>query len=279
MTYLDFLRQSDLPRADAKILLQYCSGLSYAQIVARADTEIAPPLQAALAQAVRRRKAGEPAAYIVGQKEFYGRMFAVSAAVLVPRPETEHLVDAVLSALPEDKVCTVWDLGCGSGIIAVTLKLARPHWRVWASDVSPAALAVARQNAHNLRAGVHFAEGSWFQAAANFVPAAGFAPRACDALVSNPPYIAADDAHLAADGVCCEPQNALTDFADGLSAVRTLAAGARAFLRENGQLWLEHGFDQGAPVRQILRENGFENVQTLRDYAGLERIGGGILPA
>lgn len=264
MTLKDFLRETVLPKHEARMLAQAVTGYSRTQLITR-DNESVPEWQLLeLQSCVARRTAGEPLAYILGWREFYGRRFGVTADTLIPRPETEHLVDAVLARLPQGG--KVWDLGCGSGAIAVTVALERPDAEVYASDISAAALAVAQNNASVLGACVGFGCGSWFEAG-SLCEQYGF-----DIVVSNPPYIEAGDAHLTRGDLRFEPQSALTDFADGLTCFRALAAGAAEYLKPNGWFLVEHGFQQGAAVRAIFRQAGFLQVHTLLDLAGLDRI-------
>ena len=260
----EWQRQSRLPRLESRMLLQRAGGFSHAYLVAHGDTPLPDTLTAELNALAARRHNGEPMAYLLGEREFYGRLFRVSPAVLIPRPETELLVEAVLARLPENG--SVWDLGTGSGAIALTLALERPDAAVHASDVSAAALAVAQENARQLSANATFALGSWFDAAppvlhGNF-----------DILVSNPPYIETGDVHLQQGDLRFEPQQALTDFNDGLSCIRTLAASALPYLRHGGWLLLEHGFNQGEAARALLAQHGFTEIETLPDLAGLDRI-------
>ena len=261
-------QQCGLPRLESRMLLHAAAGWTHAFLVGHGDTVLTPELLAQLNALAARRLKGEPMAYIVGEREFYGRVFKVSPAVLIPRPETELLVEAVLTRLP--KQGKLWDLGTGSGAIALTLALERPDAEVRASDVCANALALARENgallAADLAGKVNWALGSWFDAA----PAAEWA--AFDVLVSNPPYIEADDAHLSQGDLRFEPAAALTDFGDGLSCIRALAEGGRHYLRAGGWLLIEHGFDQGDAARAILLANGFAEVATLQDWAGLDRI-------
>ncbi|QMT31904.1 peptide chain release factor N(5)-glutamine methyltransferase [Alysiella filiformis] len=272
-TLLQWIQQSPLPKLETRLLLQHITGYTRAQLLTR-DTEKLPENQAIeLHNLIERRKCGEPIAYILGEREFYGRNFRVSPAVLIPRPETEHLLEAALCRLPENG--TLWDLGTGSGIIAISAKLERPDVLVFASDVSDDALQIAQSNAHNLGADVAFGQGWWFQAAGHFrLPECG-----CDVIVSNPPYIEQHDGHLAQGDLRFEPPHALTDFADGLAHIREIAAQAPDYLKENAWLMLEHGYNQGQAVREILQQNGFRNVATLPDLAGLDRVSVGQFQA
>lgn len=258
------------------MLLQAATGLSRSQLITQGHHLLS---EAALAQLTRwsqARHEGQPMAYLLGEREFYGRVFKVSPSVLIPRPETEHLIDAALVKLAASGVAApkIWDLGTGSGIVAITLALACPAAQVWASDVSAAALSVAADNARSLGAnGVRLQEGSWFDAFVGEVP-----PFSFDLVVSNPPYVEPDDAHLAVGDVRFEPQGALTDFVDGLSALRILANGAPAFLKTDAWLLLEHGYDQGPAVRALLERVGYLQVATEQDLAGLDRLTMGQWP-
>ena len=214
-----------------------------------------------------RRLAGEPIAYLVGQREFFGLAFAVSEAVLIPRPDTELLVELALERLPQHG--KVLDMGTGSGAIAVALAHTRPDAAVTALDVSEAALAVAQGNAARNGAAVRFLHSDWFGALGGEV---------FDLVVSNPPYIAHGDVHLAQGDLRFEPVDALTDHGDGLSALRTIVAGAPAHLAAQGWLLMEHGYDQAAAVRAQLTAAGYSDVQSWRDLAGIERVSGGRRP-
>ncbi|MGF6148442.1 Release factor glutamine methyltransferase [Kingella potus] len=264
MTIENYLRRSPLPKNEARLLAQAATGLTHAELITRSRDPLQPDTAAALAALEARRLAGEPVAYILGSREFYGRRFAVSPAVLIPRPETEHLVEAALAHLPAHG--SVWDIGTGSGAIAVTLACERPSAQVYASDTSPAALDTARENAAACRARVRFACGSWFDA---------FPPSECaafDLIVSNPPYIEAGDPHLQQGDLRFEPPAALTDFSDGLSCIRILAQGAARRLAGGGHLIVEHGCGQGEAARAIFAAAGWRNIRTLPDLAGLDRI-------
>ena len=258
------LRQSGLPRLEARLLLEKATGWTHAQLVTRGDDRPSEKQLAAWEQLLARRLAGEPIAYILGEREFFGRSFKVNPATLIPRPETEHLVEAVLQRLPPHG--KVWDLGVGSGTVAVSVACERPDAEVSASDISAEALSVAAENAAALGAVVRFAQGSWFDIDALAKPAY------YDVVVSNPPYIEADDEHLSAGDLRFEPAGALTDFADGLSAIRVLVAGAQRYLQAGGWLMLEHGYRQGAAVRALFEKYGWQQVETLPDLAGLDRL-------
>lgn len=272
-TLQNWLNQSALPKNEARLLLQHVTGLTRAQLITHDKNLLLENQLVELNHLAQRRLLGEPLAYIVGEREFYGRTFAVSPAVLIPRPETEHLLEAALQRLPENG--TLWDLGTGSGILAISAKLERPDLKVFASDISAEALAVAQQNAHTLSADVAFAQGSWLQAAAHFsLPENGI-----NVIVANPPYIERDDVHLQQGDLRFEPQSALTDFADGLSHIREITAQSVDFLQQNGWLMFEHGYNQGQAVRDILAQSGFANITTLPDLAGLDRVSLGQIQA
>ncbi|WP_323123110.1 peptide chain release factor N(5)-glutamine methyltransferase [Burkholderia alba] len=275
-TVADLLRASPLAAVDARILLAYALGWSRTQLITRADE----PLDAAAIERYRvleaRRAAGEPVAQLVGTREFFGLEFEVTPDVLIPRPETELLVEIALDTLDGLPAPCVLDLGTGSGAIAIAIAAQRPDARIWALDRSAKALDIARRNASRLldpaRPGgaPHWLQSDWYGA---LDPALRF-----DAIVSNPPYIARQDPHLDAGDLRFEPRGALTDEADGLTAIRVIAAGAGAFLAPGGALWIEHGYDQADAVREILTAAGFVAVESLADLAAIERTTGGRLP-
>jgi release factor glutamine methyltransferase len=213
---------------------------------------------------LRRRAAGEPVAYLTGRRDFWTLELEVTPAVLIPRPETERLVEEVLALFPAAPPIRLADLGTGSGALALALAAERPAWQIVATDASPEALAVARRNAERLRLGnVELRCGSWAEALG--------AHERFAAIVSNPPYVAEGDPHLAAGDLPFEPRSALVAGADGLAAIRVLIPAAVAHLRAGGWLLLEHGAGQGAAVRALLEEGGLAAVRTLRDLAGHER--------
>lgn len=270
LTLEQALRYHPLPRLEARMLLQHVRpGLTHARLIADPDLPLSQAEAALFEQLARRRLQGEPMAYLLGEREFYGRCFQVSPAVLIPRPETEHLVEAALQR-QGPSAAKVVDLGCGSGAIAVTLALEAPAWQVQAVDLSAAAIAVAERNAQQLGASVCFHQGSWYQ------PLAGLGR--FDLIVSNPPYIERGDYHLDEGDVRFEPRMALTDEDDGLACLRAIIAGAPAHLQAGGWLMLEHGYDQGAAVRQLLSQAGLQAVETLPDLAGLDRVSLGRMP-
>lgn len=235
-------------------------------LLLHSDAMVPDLAQGWLEQAVLRRLAGEPVAYIIGHKEFYGLDLRVDARVLVPRPDTETLVDWALEILTPQSHASVVDLGTGSGAIALALKHSRPSLQVQAVDYSLGALAVAQGNAQRLNLEVSFHQGSWL---------AGI-PGPLDVIVSNPPYIRDDDEHLPA--LRHEPRQALTAGVDGLDDIRTIVAQARERLRSGGWLLLEHGYDQSPAVCALMEMAGFTQVQNHNDLAGIARCSGGMWP-
>ena len=254
-----------LDALENRILLCHATGLTRVQLITRAEQPLGAHETARLDALVARRLAGEPIAYIVGQREFFGLDFEVSDAVLIPRPDTELIVELALERLPPQG--RLLDMGTGSGAIAVSIAHNRPDASVTALDVSAAALAVAQRNAANNQARVRFLQSDWFGALA--------AGERFELIVSNPPYIAAGDAHLSQGDLRFEPSGALTDHADGLSALRTIVAGSPAHLTAGGWLLMEHGYDQAASVRALLADGGYREVQSWRDLGGIERVSGG----
>ena len=253
------------------MLVSHVTGLSRVQLITQDTCAIDVAARAQISELAARRLAGEPMAYLLGEREFFGRTFKVTPAVLIPRPDTELLVEQALDRLEERDAPAVLDMGTGSGIIAITIALARRDARVWATDASADALAVAIDNAKTLGAtNFRAALGDWYGALAD-----ADAPPAFDLIASNPPYIAATDVHLDQGDLRFEPANALTDHDDGLRHLRSIVAGAPARLASGGWLLLEHGYDQGEPVRALLRGAGFANVFTAQDLAGHDRCSGG----
>jgi release factor glutamine methyltransferase len=240
------------------------------------DDEVLPPAAQRQFEALTARRAvGEPLAYLTGFQSFYGLEFAVNPAVLIPRPDTETLVDWALALPLQGAQGTatpqVLDMGTGSGAIALALKHSRALWQVTATDASPSALAVAQSNAQRLGLAIGFLQSDWFEALGP--PAAQGAPQLFNLIVSNPPYIVEGDVHLPA--LRHEPASALTSGADGLADIRRIIALAPAHLHPGGWLLLEHGYDQASAVRALLVQAGFADVQSRCDLNGIERCSGG----
>jgi len=249
-----------------RILLCHATGLSRVQLITQSERALTEAEARQLSALVARRLQGEPIAYIVGKREFFGLDFEVSDAVLIPRPDTELIVELALERLPPG-AARLLDMGTGSGAIAVAAAHGRPDAQVTALDVSDAALAVARRNAAANGARVRFLRSDWF--------AALDAAERFELIASNPPYIAAGDEHLSQGDLRFEPSGALTDHADGLSALRIIVAGAPAYLAPGAWLLMEHGYDQAQDVRALLAARGFTEVQSWRDLGGIERVSGG----
>jgi len=253
----------DSARLDAEVLLCHVLDRPRAWLFAHGDDTTREAERARFLALLERRADGEPVAYLVGHREFWSLPFEVTPDVLIPRPDTELLVEAALARLPADRPARVADLGTGSGAIAVAIAHERPLCEVHATELDAAALAVARRNGADLAGGrVVFHRGSWLE------PLAG----RFDVIVSNPPYIAAGDPHLSAGDCRFEPAAALTPGGDGLAAIREIALEALEYLEPEGWLLLEHGYEQGTAVRAILEENGYRRIETLEDLAGIDRL-------
>jgi release factor glutamine methyltransferase len=260
------LQTRGLDLTDSRLLLLHALGqprAGRAWLLAHDTDLVSEAVNTSLQGYVARRLAGEPVAYIVGHKEFYGLNLQVNSDVLVPRPDTETLVDWALDVLEPTPDARVVDLGTGSGAIALALKATRPALQVEAVDYSHAALAVAQANAQRLGLAVTFSQGSWLSGTEGVF----------QAIVSNPPYIREDDEHLPA--LRFEPRQALTAGNDGLDDIRTIIDQAKTRLQPSGWLLLEHGYDQAVDVRALLEAAGFANVQSRQDLAGIERCSGG----
>ncbi len=261
-------RKAGIDRLDTQLLLAAVTGQSRSWLVAHDDAALSADQAARLADWIARRAQGEPLAYLLGEKEFHGLKLHVSPAVLIPRADTETLVDWALYLLGDGQlsnpIAQVLDMGTGSGAIALAIKHRRPEAEVTALDASPQALAIAQQNGQDLRLSVQWLLSDWWQSVAD---------RRFDLIVSNPPYIAGDDAHLPA--LCHEPLLALTPGGDGLDALRAIVAGASTHLQTGGWLLLEHGYDQAEAVTELLRAAQFTQISTRNDLAGHARCTGG----
>ncbi len=261
--------QSGLDLIDARALLRHVLGIDDAWLIAHSRDELTFDQIEKFAMLIVRRREGEPVAHLTGTREFFGLEFTVTPAVLIPRPETELLVEWVLERFAQNAEGLVLDLGTGSGCIAISIALARPRMQVVALDSRHAALDVARANLRrhgvdNVRLG----KSDWFAAVAG---------DRFDVIVSNPPYIAVDDPHLALGDLRFEPAGSLTSGVDGLDAVRTIVAAAPRYLRPGGCFVCEHGYDQAPRCRKLLEDAGFAQVFSRSDLAGIERISGGRL--
>jgi release factor glutamine methyltransferase len=254
-------------RGEAEILLAQVLGRSRAWLFAWPEFEPDAAAEAAFQRLVQARRSGQPIAYLTGRRGFWSLELEVTPAVLIPRHETERLVELALARIPCERPVAVADLGTGSGAVALALARERPLASVLATDASAEALAVAESNARRLGLGnVRFARGDW---------CAGLGERRFDFIVSNPPYIEAGDPHLALGDLRYEPLSALAAGADGLDAIRTIVAAAPAHLEAGGWLLLEHGWNQGAAVRGLLATAGFAAVETEQDFAGRDRVSSG----
>jgi release factor glutamine methyltransferase len=263
------LAMSGLVPLEAKLLLAHVLGCDRAWLAAHGEAALSPEQARAFDALARRRHKGEPVAYLTGRREFYGLDLEITPDVLIPRPETELLVELALAWLDKNATQRVLDLGCGSGAVALAIARERPRAAVLGADVSQPAVALARRNAERLAiANATFVESDWF---------AGIARERFSVIVANPPYVAEDDPHLGQGDLRYEPALALSPGGDGLAAARAIVAAAPAYLVPRGALALEHGHDQAQAVRSLLREAGFAGIASARDLAGIERVsyGGG----
>lgn len=270
-TLRERLAAARLPKLEAQMLWRHVLQVPRAWLISHDTDEISDALQQRYLELENRRILGEPMAYILGRREFMGHMFHVDPAVLIPRPDTELLVERALASLEGKAAPRILDLGTGSGAVAISIALARPDATVVATDLSPDALAVAQGNAQRLGAAVEFRRGSWYDALSDSEP------MPFDLVVSNPPYIRADDTHLAQGDLRFEPASALTDGADGLRDLERIVQGAAGWLVPQGGLLLEHGWDQAQDVRRFLSQAGYAGVASYRDLAGIERVTGGYV--
>ena len=266
------LSGNGLPRLEMGVLLSYVLQRRRESVLAHPEVVVAPALAARFREKVERRLAGIPIAYLTGSREFYGIELRITTDVLVPRPETELLVDAALERIPAGSSGTLLDMGTGSGAIVVAIGTHRPTLSIEAIDASAAAVAVARENAAALclrlrDVDVHLSD--WYADCLR-------APYRM--IVSNPPYIRDADPHLKRGDVRHEPKIALVSGADGLDAIRLIIAGAPSRLEPSGHLMFEHGYDQGAACRALMHAAGFDRVVTLLDLAGIERVCVGTWP-
>jgi release factor glutamine methyltransferase len=263
----------DLPTSEARrevrLLLAFALDCGFGRLLAHPELAADAQSNARYRACYDRRRRGEPVAYITGRREFYGLEFEVTPAVLVPRPETETVVDLALKHIPEQASNTILDLGTGSGCLAVTLAKLRPNAQVFAVDLSPEALEVAARNvARHGASNVRLLQGRWYEPVQH---------RRFDLIVSNPPYVAEGDPHLERGDVRFEPRAALVSGRDGLDAIRAIIAGASVHLNPDGWLILEHGYDQQRSLEQLALDAGFGSLRSHPDLAGKPRVLGAHL--
>ena len=258
---------ASIDRVDAQVIVCHVLGVNRAYLAANPMRILTETEDAKIDVLAAQRALGAPVAYLLRKREFYGRDFEVSDAVLIPRPETETLIEAALARLTP--TASILELGTGSGAIAVTLAAQRPEARLVATETSKGALEIARRNAqrHGCAERIEFLQGSWYAPAGN---------RRFDLVISNPPYVAAQDPHLARGDLRFEPRQALTDGSrDGLDSIRAIVRDAPAHLRKGGWLLFEHGYDQADACRALLAAAGFADILSLPDLAGIARVAGG----
>lgn len=271
LTVRQAIAQAGLAPIDAQALLAHVLGVERAWLAAHATDALPMESTQRYFALARRRRDGEPVAYLLGSREFWGLSFQVDPSVLIPRPETETLVECALQRLPGDRPVRVLDLGTGSGAIALALAHERPDADIVATDRSPDALALARANAARMKlANVHWLQSDWYRQLDD-------RDGRFDLIASNPPYVAADDPHLREGDVRFEPQSALTAGVDGLDALRVIVGGACERLVAGGSLVVEHGYDQAEAVRELMRAAGFTALESRRDLAGIPRVAAGTL--
>lgn len=257
--------RSDSPQLDAEVLLCHVLAKPRSYCLTWPDADLSEHTLSTLDALLDARAAGTPIAYLTGRREFWSREFVVSPDVLIPRPETELLIDIALALFPSGTSHRVADLGTGSGVIAITLAMERPVWCLTAVDCDTRALSLARHNAQRLAAPpIDWRHGNWLEA---LTDGERFA-----LIVSNPPYIADDDPHLERGDLRFEPRHALTAGPEGLNALQTIADTAREYLIAGGYLLLEHGYQQHAALHALLRAHGYRNLLTHCDWAGHPRV-------
>lgn len=266
MTLEELLRLAPIIASEARILMAHALQFSRVQLVTESKLSLSPEQVNNISRLFARRAQGEPIAYITGEREFYGLSFAVNPSVLIPRPETELLLELALGKLAAG--ASVLDLGTGSGAIAIALAHSRPDIQVTATDLSLAALDTAQSNAARHAVAVRFIHSNWYaQVQGKF-----------DLVLSNPPYIAANDKHLEQEDLRFEPRSALTDEANGMLHLSAIISGAPALMKPGGCLLLEHGYDQASAVRACLLQAGWQQIESWKDLAGIERVTGAICP-
>ena len=250
-------------KLEAEVLLAFTLDKPRAYLYAWPEQQLDPQQQNEFEFAVKRRSSGEPVAYITETREFWGLPLKVSPATLIPRPETERLVEIALQYIPENKPCKVADLGTGSGALALAIASERPLSEIIATDISTSALAVAKQNQQSLNLkNISFVQSRWFENLNN---------EQFDIVVSNPPYVADNDPHLQQGDLRFEPVQALSSGSDGLRDIREIVSKAGEFLKPEGWLLIEHGFDQGDKVIELFQQHGFQHINCYQDYGQRER--------
>jgi len=250
-------------RLEAEVLLSHSLGVNRAWLYANAEQDVAGQATSSFLELIQRRLHGEPVAYLTGVREFWSLNLKVTPDVLIPRPETELLVETALKRIPADEHWRIADLGTGSGAVALAIASERPGCEVFASDISSAALSIAQQNADSLTLGrVRFLQGSWLS------PLEG----KFRGIVSNPPYVSSQDPHMKQGDCRFEPDSALSPGSDAMTSIRHIAEAALPYLETGGFLAFEHGCEQGEASRQLLFQLGYTKVETIRDLAGLERV-------
>ncbi len=260
----DQLQDSDTPQLDAEVLLTHVLGKPRSHLHAWPETQLDAESLSRFETLVTQRATGKPVAHLTGRREFWSLDLEITEHTLIPRPDTELLVEKALELLPAGQSLRVLDAGTGSGAIALALAHERPHWQIFASDRSSACLVVARRNAARLGLGnVHFFAGNWCDAIAD---------QSLDALISNPPYIAEQDPHLAKGDVRFEPRSALTAGTDGLDDLNCLAKAASRVLKPSGLILLEHGFEQARSAHKLLKSNDLKDSTSALDLSGHERV-------
>lgn len=264
---MDTLQGPDC-RIDAEVLLAHVLIRSRSFLYSHPEESLSPQQWQRFWHLITQRQQGHPVAYLTGVKEFWSLPLRVSEATLIPRPETELLVDITLAQLAHRPQARLLDLGTGSGAIALALAKERPQWQIYASDISEAALQMARDNAVNLGLNqLHFIHSDWFAAIDDLTP--------WDAIISNPPYIASTDPHLRQGDVRFEPQTALVSGETGLQALEQIISQSLARLCPNGLLLVEHGYDQKAAVQSMLKDYGYVAIHSWQDWQGNDRVSGG----
>lgn len=266
---IQFAQVAGLERLDAELLLAHASAQTRTYLYAYPETELSADQSAVFEKLVQRRRTGEPIAYLTGQREFWSLPLSVSSATLIPRPDTEVLVELVLDMFDHSPLHCL-DLGTGSGAIALAIKSERTAWKVWGIDRVSEAVSLAKKNAGQLNLDVEFSSGDWL---------ADVPQRSQDIIVSNPPYIDALDAHLQEGDVRFEPRSALVAEQGGLADIKNITQQSLSVMKPDGWLFFEHGWQQGSAVRDILGNAGFERIRTVQDYGGRDRVTFGKLGA